>query len=177
MALLIKNGEIVTSVGRQLADIYCEDEQITKIAKRLDAPLGTQTIDASGKYIFPGFVDPHVHAYLPFMGTSTSDDYASVSRAALRGGTTCFIDFVNPNRDENPLDAIERWNSQSVGCSACDFSYHIAISRWDNVVEQQLREIVSGGITSFKIYLAYKETFNIDYQRRWFYCSRNNGIG
>jgi dihydropyrimidinase len=92
------------------------------------------------------------------MGTVTSDDYASVSRAALSGGTTCFIDFVNPGRDENPLDAIARWDERSAGCSACDFSYHIAISRWDDVVERQLREIVSAGITSFKIYLAYKGT-------------------
>ena len=69
MSLLIKNGEIITASDRYKADLYCAHEQITRIGKDLDAPPGTQVIDASGKYVFPGFVDPHVHIYLPFMGT------------------------------------------------------------------------------------------------------------
>jgi dihydropyrimidinase len=68
MGLLIKNGLLVDSEGRQEADLYCENETITKIGQNLDVPEGTEVIDAKGKYVFPGFIDPHVHIHLPFMG-------------------------------------------------------------------------------------------------------------
>ncbi|MDP6490340.1 MAG: dihydropyrimidinase [Kiritimatiellia bacterium] len=156
MALLIQNGEIVTDAGRQVADVHCEDEQITRIGRDLAVPPGTTVIDATGKYVFPGFVDPHVHVYLPFAGTQTRDTYETASRAALLGGTTCFIDFVNPERDQEPLECLETWNARSRGKSACDFTYHMTVSRFDAGIESQLREVVARGITSFKIYLAYK---------------------
>jgi len=156
MALLVRNGEIVTEAGRQSADVYCEDEQITRIGRDLDVPPETTVIDATGKHVFPGFVDPHVHVYLPFMGTETRDTYETASRAALLGGTTCFIDFVNPQRDQEPLECLETWDARSRGRAACDFTYHMTVSRFDAGIESQLREAVARGITSFKIYLAYK---------------------
>jgi dihydropyrimidinase len=73
MALLIKNGEIVTASERFVGDIWCEDETITQIGQGLPAPAGAEVIDAKGKYVFPGFIDPHVHIYLPFMGTFSKD--------------------------------------------------------------------------------------------------------
>ena len=69
MSLLIKNGEIVTPSDRYVADIFCEGETITRIDRKIDAPPDAEVIDATGKYVFPGFIDPHVHIYLPFMGT------------------------------------------------------------------------------------------------------------
>ncbi len=88
MGLLIKNGEIVTAAERYVADIWCEDETITRIDSDIEAPPGARVVDATGKYVFPGFVDPHTHIYLPFMGTFSKDDYTTASRAALTGGTT-----------------------------------------------------------------------------------------
>ena len=85
MALLIKNGEIITSDSRYRADIWCEGETITRIGAGLSAPPGAEVIDAAGKYVFPGFIDPHVHIYLPFMGTFAKDTYDTATRAALVG--------------------------------------------------------------------------------------------
>ena len=96
MGLLIKNGEIITADSRGVADIYCEGETITQIGQDLPVPAGTKIIDASGKYVFPGFIDPHVHIYLPFMGTFSKDTYETASRAALVGGeiTICGVPGV-----------------------------------------------------------------------------------
>src|ERR1700752_3907137 len=98
MALLIRNGQIVTAADKYVADIYCEDEQVTRIGRALDAPPGTTVIDASGKLVFPGFIDPHVHIYLPFMGTYAKDTYETASKAAIVGGTTSLIEMVCPSR-------------------------------------------------------------------------------
>ena len=119
-------------------------------------------IDATGKYVFPGFIDPHVHIYLPFMGTFSKDDYDSGSRAALVGGTTTLIEMCCPSRQEEPLDGFNLWMSKAEGISACDFSFHMGVSRYDASAEEQLREIVKRGIASFKIFLAYKGAFGID---------------
>src|SRR5690606_39135571 len=100
MSLLIKNGEVVTAGGRVKADIYCEDEVITALGTGLDAPPGAEVIDARGKYVFPRFTDPHVHIYLPFMGTATNDPHATGSQAALVGGTTTYIEMLAPSRTE-----------------------------------------------------------------------------
>jgi len=66
MPLLVKNGEIVTSDARYVADIWCEGETITRIGKNLEVPPGAEIIDATGRWVFPGFIDPHTHIYLPF---------------------------------------------------------------------------------------------------------------
>lgn len=162
MGLLIKNGEIITASERYVADIWCEGEQITKIGKHLDTPPNAKVIDAKGKYVFPGFIDPHTHIYLPFMGTFAKDTYTTASKAALVGGTTCFIDFVIPSKTEEPLAAWDTWNAQSEGKSACDYTYHMAVTRFDAQVESQVREIVGKGIGSFKVFLAYKGAFGVD---------------
>lgn len=162
MALLIRNGEIVTASTRTVADIRCDGETITAIGRDLEAPAGAETIDATGKLVFPGFVDPHTHIHLPFMGTFAKDTYTTASRAALVGGTTCFIDFCIPERDEDPRAALETWRAKSDGQSACDYSFHIAVTRFDDAVAEALREIVRDGITSFKVFLAYKGAFGID---------------
>jgi len=161
MSLLIRNGEIITAGEHYQADIYCEGEQITRIGKNLQAPAGATVIDAKGKYVFPGFIDPHVHIYLPFMGTYAKDDYVSGSKAALVGGTTTLIEMCCPARGDEPLEAFELWLGKAKGKSACDFTFHMAVSRFDKSAEEQIRKIVKRGISSFKIFLAYKGAFGI----------------
>src|SRR5215207_2760698 len=162
MPLLIKNGEIVTADSRYVADIFCEGETITKIDQNIAAPAGTEVIDAKGKYVFPGFIDPHVHIYLPFMGTFSKDTYVTGSKAALVGGTTTLIEMCCPARSDDALASFELWMEQAVGKSACDFSFHMGVTKFDDKTAGQLREIVRRGISSFKIFLAYKGAFGID---------------
>src|SRR5215475_9562001 len=162
MALLIKNGEIVTADSRYRADLLCEGETITRIGPGLSVPAGGEMIDAAGKLVFPGFIDPHVHIYLPFMGTFAKDTYDSASRAALVGGTTTFIEMVCPSRADDPLEAYELWKSQAAGRSACDYAYHMGVTRFDKSTPEVVQKIVDDGTASLKVFLAYKGAFGID---------------
>ena len=161
MALLIRNGEIVTASERYRADIFCEDETITRIGRDLPAPAGAEVIDAAGTLIFPGFIDPHVHVYLPCLGTEAKDTHATASQAALIGGTTTFLEMLGPARHEDPMAGFELWLDKARGHSACDFSFHMTVSRYDAAAEPQFVEIVRRGVASFKIYLAYKGAFGL----------------
>jgi dihydropyrimidinase len=162
MALLIKNGEIVTADSRYHADIYIEDETVTRIGRDLDARAEAEVIDASGKLVFPGFIDPHVHIYLPFMATFAKDTHETASIAALIGGTTTYIEMCCPSRMDDALEGYHLWKSKAEGNSACDYSFHMAVTKFDDNTEGQLREIVRDGITSFKIFLAYKNFFGLE---------------
>lgn len=162
MSLLVRNGRIVTATDDYVADLYCEDETITRIGMNLDAPPDATVIDASGKLVFPGFIDPHVHIYLPFMGTYAKDTYESASRAALVGGTTTLIEMICPARSDEPLEAFELWKNKAEGKSACDFTFHMGVARFDSAVESQMQEIVKAGLSSFKVFLAYKGAFGVD---------------
>jgi dihydropyrimidinase len=162
MSLLIKDGEIVTADSRYTADIYCENETITRIARDIAPPPGTEVIDATGKYVFPGFIDPHVHIYMAFMGTFAKDTFETGSRAALLGGTTTLIEMCCPPRQDDALAGFELWMGKAAGHSACDFTFHMGVTRFDEQTGAQLREIVRRGISSFKIFLAYKGAFGID---------------
>jgi dihydropyrimidinase len=162
MSLLIRGGEIVTPDERYVADIYCEDETITRIERKIDNVQADEVIDAAGKYVFPGFIDPHVHIYLPFMGTFAKDTHETASRAALVGGTTTFIEMICPARNDRPLEAFELWRGKAEGKSACDFTFHMGVTRYDEQAEQDFREIAQRGLSSFKIFLAYKGAFGID---------------
>ncbi|MFO0827094.1 MAG: dihydropyrimidinase [Phycisphaerales bacterium] len=165
MPLLVKNGRIVTATDAWDADIYCAGESIARIEQSIDAralPPNTETIDARGKLVFPGFIDPHVHVYLPFMGTYAKDDWTSASEAALLGGTTTLIEMICPGRADDPLAALETWLSKANDVASCDYSFHMGVTRFDERAEQQLRAIVQRGISSFKVFLAYKGALGVD---------------
>jgi dihydropyrimidinase len=162
VSLLIKNGEIVTPDERYTADIFCEDERITRIDREIAVPNDAEVIDATGKYVFPGFIDPHVHIYLPFMGTFAKDTHETASRAAIVGGTTTFIEMICPGCEEKPLEAFELWLGKAQGASACDFSFHMGVTRYDEEAERDLKEIVRRGVSSFKIFLAYKDALGVN---------------
>ena len=161
MALLIKGGEIVTAESRSRGDIFIEDETITHIGLDFTAPPRAEVIDATGKLIFPGFIDPHVHIHLPFMATFAKDTHATASKAALIGGTTTFIEMCCPSRTEDALEGYHTWKQKAAGNSACDYAFHMAVTRYDANTEAQLREIVRDGTASFKIFLAYKNFFGV----------------
>src|ERR1700758_3885818 len=140
MALLIKNGEIVTASERYVADIFCENETITRIERNLATPAGAEVMEANGKYAFPGFIDPHVHISLPFMGTFAKDTHETASKAALVGGTTTFIEMICPARADGPMESFELWLGKAQGKSACDFTFHMGVARYDEQVEKEMTE-------------------------------------
>jgi len=162
MGLLIRDGEIVTPDARYKAEIYVEDQTVTRIGTALSVPPGTEIIDATGKWIFPGFIDPHVHIYMPFMATFAKDTHETASIAALIGGTTTFIEMCCPARTDDALAGYCLWKEKAAGKSACDYAFHMTVSRFDQNTETQLREIVRDGTTSFKIFLSYKNFFGVD---------------
>ncbi|BAM03263.1 dihydropyrimidinase [Phycisphaera mikurensis] len=164
MPLLIRNGEVVNADARFHGDVLLEGGTVSRIAKTIEpseAP-SAEVVDAAGCLVMPGFVDPHVHVHLPFMGTAAKDTHATASRAAVAGGTTAYLEMVCPAHDDSPGEALADWSARAAGASVCDYGFHLGVSRWDAEVERQLREAVAGGIRSFKVFLAYKGAFDLD---------------
>jgi dihydropyrimidinase len=162
MSLLITNGRILTASDDYKADIFIQDEKIVSIGKNL-VVSPARVIDAAGKIVFPGGIDPHVHLDLPFMGTSSSDNYETGTRAALFGGTTMLIDFAIQTRGNSMAQTLEEWNLKSNGNALCDYAYHLAITDFNETVQGELPAIISQtGITSFKTFMAYKNALMID---------------
>jgi dihydropyrimidinase len=149
---LIKNGTIVTADLTYKADVRIEGGIITEIGPNLK---GGDELDATGCYVMPGGIDPHTHLEMPFMGTYSTDDFESGTRAALSGGTTMVVDFVLPGQGQGLMDAAQMWHNKS-GRAACDYSYHMAITWWGQKVWEDMDASVKAGMTSFKHFMAYK---------------------
>ncbi|MFP5470474.1 MAG: dihydropyrimidinase [Bacteroidia bacterium] len=162
MSVLIKNGKVVTASEEFNADVYVEGEQIVAIGKNLNYKAST-IIDATDKLVFPGGIDPHVHLAMPFMGTHSSDDYTTGTRAALFGGTTTVIDFILQTQKKSLHDALKEWQGRSDGNAVGDYSFHMAVTDFnDNVSKEIVQMIEEEGITSFKTFMAYKGALMID---------------
>lgn len=163
MSLLIKNGEIVTATDRYVADVFVKDGCIAGIGRDLASQgAAGETIDAAGQFVFPGFIDPHVHMELPFMGTVSADNFETGTASGLAGGTTCIIDFCIPNRGQSMLEALAAWKEKSKKAVA-DYTYHMAITGWGDTSAEEMRKVVEQeGITSFKVFMAYKGAFMVD---------------
>lgn len=162
MSILIKNGHVVTAASSFIADVYTEGEKIVAIGKNLNYAADT-IIDASGKLVLPGGIDPHVHLDMPFMGTSSSDDYETGTRAALYGGTTMVIDFILQSQGDSLYNALRAWQKKSEGKAIGDYSYHIAVTDFNDAVAKEVVDFIEKeGITSFKTFMAYKGALMID---------------
>ena len=162
MSLLIKNGRIITVGEDQVADIFIEGEKISAIGKNLQVKAD-KVIDASGKLVFPGGIDPHVHLDMPFMGTYSSDNYETGTRAALFGGTTMVIDFILQKQGASLQAALDEWRSRSDGNCVGDYSFHMAVTDFNDNTKQEIRHFVEEeGISSFKTFMAYKGALMID---------------
>ncbi|GGB14830.1 dihydropyrimidinase [Allosediminivita pacifica] len=135
------------------ADVLVEGETIAAIGKNLD---GDTVLDATGCYVMPGGIDPHVHLEMPFMGTYSTDDFDTGTRAALAGGTTMVVDFCLPQPGQGLLDAIQMWDNKSTRAH-CDFSFHMAVTWWGEQVFDEMKTVVEErGINTFKHFMAYK---------------------
>jgi dihydropyrimidinase len=149
---IIKNGTIVTADLTYKADIRIDGETITEIGQNL---TGGETLDATGCYVMPGGIDPHTHLEMPFMGTYSTDDFESGTRAALSGGTTMVVDFCLPSPNQSLLEALQMWDNKTAKANS-DYSFHMAITWWGEQVWREMADVVDRGITSFKHFMAYK---------------------
>ncbi|MEZ5002279.1 MAG: dihydropyrimidinase [Chitinophagales bacterium] len=162
MSILIKNGRVITAESDYLADIFVEGEKIVAIGKNLPH-AADRVIDATDKLVFPGGIDPHVHLDMPFMGTFSSDDYTTGTRAALHGGTTMVIDFILQTQGDTLHNALKTWQEKSKDKAVGDYSYHMAVTDFnDEVAKEVVQMIEEEGITSFKTFMAYKGALMID---------------
>ncbi|HVL20575.1 MAG TPA: dihydropyrimidinase [Amaricoccus sp.] len=152
MSTVIKGGTIVTADLSYPADVLIEGERIAAIGPDLQ---GDRVLDATGALVMPGGIDPHTHLEMPFMGTYSSDDFDSGTRAALAGGTTMVVDFALPAPGESLLDALKIWDNKS-GRAHCDYSFHMAITWWSEKVFDEMKAVTEKGINTFKHFLAYK---------------------
>ncbi|MDN2566573.1 dihydropyrimidinase [Aquibium sp. A9E412] len=158
MSKVIKNGTIVTADRTWKADVLVKHDKIVAIGPDLH---GDHELDATGCYVMPGGIDPHTHLEMPFMGTYSTDDFESGTRAALSGGTTTVVDFCLPSPGQSLLEAIQMWDNKSTR-ACCDYAFHMAITWWGEQVFNEMPEVVERGITSFKHFMAYKGALMVE---------------
>jgi len=161
MKTLITNGTIVTATDTYVADILVVDDKIALIGQGLAAE-GAQVIDAKGKRVYPGAIDVHTHFDLPFMGTVCSDDFETGTIAAAFGGTTSIIDFAIQGKGQSLQQALDTWMAKARGKAVIDYGFHVAIGDMTEAVNAEMADMVAGGITSFKLFLAYKGSLMVD---------------
>ena len=154
MSVLIKNGRIVTAVDDYHADIFIGDETVTLIGRDLVIDADT-VIDASGRLVIPGGIDPHTHIEMPFGGTVTSDNFETGTRAAAYGGTTCIVDFAIQPKGTSTLDALDTWHAKAAGKTAIDYAFHMIITDLPASRVQEMRRLADEGVTSYKMFMAY----------------------
>lgn len=154
MRILLHGGTVVSAEGTAVLDVLLEGERVAAVGENL--PSGdARVVDCAGKLLFPGFIDGHTHFDLEVGGTITADDFATGTRAALRGGTTTVIDFAAPDKGESLAAGLARWRNKAEGRSACDYGFHMTIDDWNADISREIGEMMDQGITSFKMYMTY----------------------
>ena len=164
MKTLIKNGHIVTAVDSYTADILIDGESVAMIGKDLSTVVGSvdKTIDATGKLVIPGGVDPHTHMDLPFGGASSSDDFETGTRAAAFGGTTTIIDFAVQYKGQALNQALDAWFAKAEGKATTDYGFHLIVTDLPDERLPELKTMIDQGVTSFKLFMAYPGVFLVD---------------
>jgi dihydropyrimidinase len=161
MRTLIKDGQIVTAVDNYFADILVEGDKVSVIGRKLDIEAD-RTIDASGKLVVPGGIDPHTHMELPFGGTFASDDFRTGTIAAAHGGTTTIIDFAVQYHGESLVQAIDNWHKKAEGKTAIDYGFHLITTDLPDERVPEMRQLINEGVMSFKLFMAYPGVFLVD---------------
>ncbi len=161
MGKVLKGAYIVTSEDTFRSDLRIDGEKIESIGLSVEKD-GDEIIDLKGSYILPGGIDAHTHFDLELPNIKTSDDFNSGTKAAIAGGTTTIIDFVNCHRGESLNDALEVYKKKTKDNCYSDFGFHMTLCEWNKEVESEMEEMVKQGITSFKMYMAYKDTLQVN---------------
>ena len=161
MSVLINNGRIITAVDDYMGDVFIENETVTHIGKSLDMEAD-EILDASGKYLFPGGLDPHTHLDMPFGGTVSADDFETGTRAAAHGGTTTLIDFAIQPKGQSTLEALDTWHAKAEGKTAIDYGFHMIITDLEDDRVHEMKMLADEGVTSYKLFMAYPGVLYVD---------------
>jgi len=161
MSILIKNGRIITAVDDYMGDVFIENETITHIGKSLDMEAD-EILDASGKYLFPGGLDPHTHLDMPFGGTVSADDFETGTRAAAHGGTTTLVDFAIQTKGHSTLEALDTWHAKADGKTAIDYGFHMIVTDLEDNRVHEMKMLADEGVTSYKLFMAYPGVLYVD---------------
>jgi dihydropyrimidinase len=169
MKTLIKNGTVVNATGTAHADVLIDGDTIAAVLAPGSTLLGFDiennvdtVIDAAGKYVIPGGVDAHTHMEMPFGGTFASDTFETGTRAAAWGGTTSIVDFIVQYPDQNVIDQYHLWHEKADGNCAIDYGFHQILSDVQDTSLVAMDELIDEGVTSFKLFMAYKGVFLSD---------------
>ena len=161
MRTLVRGGTVVTATDLYRGDVLIEDEKISAIGTRLDVPAD-RVLEAAGRYVLPGGVDVHTHLDMPFGGTTSADDFESGTIAAAHGGTTSIVDFAIQTRGGTLRDAWETWMRKAEGKAAIDYGFHMIVTDLPPPVEAEMDALVAEGVTSFKLFMAYRGVLMLD---------------
>ncbi|HJQ33528.1 MAG TPA: dihydropyrimidinase [Pyrinomonadaceae bacterium] len=161
MRTLIRNGRVVTAVDDYKADILIEGETVSTIGAKLDVEAD-RVIDASGKLVIPGGIDPHTHMELPFGGTEASDDFRTGTIAAAHGGTTSIIDFAVQYKGQSLVEGVDNWHKKAEGKCVIDYGFHLITTEFEDGQTEEMYTVMDEGVTSFKLFMAYPGVFLAD---------------
>jgi dihydropyrimidinase len=162
MALVLAGGIVVNPHGVYRADVRIEEEKIAEVGK-LVTRAGDDVTCVSGKYLLPGGIDAHTHFDLPLAdGTSTADSFRTGTKAAIAGGTTCVIDYATQFKGESLSEGLDNWRRLADGQCFSDYAFHLAVTDWNSVTAAELPDIIASGVTSFKMYMAYKGSLQVN---------------
>jgi dihydropyrimidinase len=161
MRTVIRNGRIVTAVDDYNADILIEDGTIAMIARSIEVEAD-RVIDAKGRLVIPGGIDPHTHMEMPFGGTFASDDFETGTRAAAFGGTTTIIDFAIQSRGQSLNQALDAWMAKAEGKTAIDYGFHLICTDLPDNRLSEMKSMIDQGVSSFKLFMAYPGVFLVD---------------
>jgi dihydropyrimidinase len=161
MSVLIKNGRVITAVDDYFADVYVEGEKIAQIGRELPVEADT-VVDASGRLVIPGGIDPHTHLDMPFGGTNSADDFDSGTKAAAFGGTTTLIDFAIQQKGRSTLEGLETWHAKAEGKASIDYAFHMIVTDMPEERLPEMRRLADEGVTSYKLFMAYPGVLYVD---------------
>jgi dihydropyrimidinase len=161
MALLIKNGTIITAESISQKDILIEGDKISRIEPNIVID-GIEIINAIGKYVIPGGVDVHTHLDMPLGDIVSRDDFETGTRAAAFGGTTTIIDYATQTRGTRMQEALELWHRKAAGRSSIDYGFHMIVTELGNSFDEDIKDMICAGVTSFKLFMAYPGSLMVD---------------
>ena len=159
-ATLLQGGRVVSADGEYDADVLIVGETIAAVGD-IEAPPSATVVDVSGCVVMPGLIDNHTHLSMPFMGMQSADDYDTGTQAAAAGGTTCLVDFALQMHPDGLRSSLEEWQGRAEGNAHVDYGFHMAITSADEATIRDMSAMVDEGVSTFKVFLAYKDVLMV----------------